>query len=542
MDCQIFNKTILIFGGTGSLGNKLIELLSAHNNLIVYSRDENKHWEMSHLNNKIKFMIGDIRNSERVKESIQLYNPHIIIIAAAMKHIDRCEFNVNEALLTNTIGVMNVCNSIENLKNNLNLETLVFISTDKATSPTNVYGMTKSLSERITVEYSQKPHLNHIKFVNCRYGNIINSRGSIIPKLQKSQEPCFYLTDDRMTRFIMTQEEATKLIQYSILYAKTGETVIPRIKSIKIKDLFELFSKLRNKEIKYSKIRPGEKLHEELLNEEELRRTVERNNYYILLPSYTEEIVKSPVVEKYSSDNFLLSKGDLAIYLLELGIIYFKNQNKKWTIDDCSVMVGVKTNTLAKPVTKNLQNVDTEIVLGKGEINSFAKLFNKCISLSKNDIVIFCSHRVRLSNKDIETILERLNKGFIITSLYRFACIALHKTLIKRIGFLDEIYPIGGCEDIDYIIRSKLANIGYYEDESESVNYQVSESSWIHQNYDNNDIFNKKWNGKHIDHTNVNEFNAFYNKYELNIKNEFVSCLPWLCSRLTWSQKFPILN
>jgi dTDP-4-dehydrorhamnose reductase len=541
MDCQIFNKTILIFGGTGSLGNKLIELLSSHNNLIVYSRDENKHWEMSHLNNKIKFMIGDIRNLERVKESIQLYNPHIIIIASAMKHIDYCEFNVNEALLTNTIGVINVYNSVENLKN-LNLETLVFISTDKATSPTNVYGMTKSLSERITVEYSKKPHLNHIKFVNCRYGNIINSRGSIIPKLQKTEEPYIYLTDDRMTRFIMTQEEATKLIQYSILHAKTGETVIPKIKSIKIKDLFELFSELRNKEIKYSKIRPGEKLHEELLNDEELRRTIERDNYYILLPSYTELNIINPVLSKYSSDNFLLLKSELSIYLLELGIIYFKNLNKKWTIDDCSVMVGVKSNDLAKPVIKNLNNVNTEIVVGENEINSFAKLFNTCISLSKNDIVIFCSHRVKLSNKDIETILERINKGFMITSLYRFACIAFHKTLIKKIGFLDEVFPIGGWEDVDFIIRTKLANIGYYEDESESVNYQVSESMWVHQKYNNDNIFNKKWKDKQINLSNANSFNVFYDKYNVNIKNEFVSCLPGVFTRLTWSQQFPYLK
>ena len=115
MNCEIFNKTILIFGGTGSLGNKLIELLSNNNKIIVYSRDENKHWEMSHLNNKIEFIIGDIRNYDRVKESIQLYDPHIIIIAAAMKHIDRCEFNVNESLLTNTTGVMNICKSIENI-------------------------------------------------------------------------------------------------------------------------------------------------------------------------------------------------------------------------------------------------------------------------------------------------------------------------------------------------------------------------------------------------------------------------------------------
>lgn len=307
-ETSIIKKKILIFGGSGSLGNKLIELLKCDNEIYIFSRDENKHWQMKqkyndvntndvnvnknnvNYNKKINFIIGDIRNKERVYNAIQNVNPHIIIIASAMKHIDMCEFNVKEAMSTNTEGVFNVCEAVEVLEtHHLNsIENVVFISSDKATSPTNVYGMTKSISERIIVEYSQKMRKTRIKFVNCRYGNILNSRGSIIPKLQESKEDVYYLTNVEMTRFVMSQEEATQLIVFSIINGNSGETIVPHIKCIKILDLFEIFSEKFNKKIITTSIRPGEKLHEELLNNEEINRSIKRDKYYVIQPSYLQ--------------------------------------------------------------------------------------------------------------------------------------------------------------------------------------------------------------------------------------------------------------
>jgi UDP-N-acetylglucosamine 4,6-dehydratase len=328
---ELKDKHILIFGGTGSLGKKLIDMIHENNKITVFSRDENKHWMMQndekYKNIQINYLMGDIRDSLRVEEVIRRVDPHVIIIASAIKHIDKCEFEVNEGLMTNTNGVFNVCRSIEKLyTNRIRLESTIFISTDKACSPTNVYGMTKSLSERIMVEYSLKMKYSKLKFVNCRYGNVLDSRGSIIPKLKENKDSVFYLTHPDMTRFIMTQEQAVNLIKYSILCGNSGETIIPKLRSMNIMSLFKIFSEKNNKTIEISKIRPGEKIHEELLNSEELNRTSERDDFYIIHPSYmSSESVneRDPAInlKSYSSDDFKMSKDELYNYLSELDLL-----------------------------------------------------------------------------------------------------------------------------------------------------------------------------------------------------------------------------
>lgn len=187
--------------------------------------------------------------------------------------------------------------------------------------------MTKALSEKIVIEYSKKMSLSSIKFVITRYGNVLNSRGSLIPKLQETNDSQLKLTHADMTRFIMTQEEAVALIEYAIIYGLSGETVIPKLTSMKILDVFELFSELNKKEIVTTSIRPGEKLHEELLNEDELRRTFERGQYYILPPSYNLDNSKNIFIQKtsYSSCDNLLSKDELKTYLDGLNLLYIKN-------------------------------------------------------------------------------------------------------------------------------------------------------------------------------------------------------------------------
>jgi UDP-N-acetylglucosamine 4,6-dehydratase len=316
---KIVSGTILIFGGTGSLGNKIIQRYGFNNKIVVYSRDELKQSAQRELYNKldIQFILGDIRNENRVSEIICEIDPDIIIIASALKQIDSVEYEINESLQTNTNGVMNVVKAVKINRFNLRIRKIIYISTDKSCNPITVYGMTKSLSERIMVEFSKK--VPNIIFVSCRYGNVLDSRGSIIPKLNKGQNQLL-LTHPDMTRFIMTQEQAVDLIHYSILYGKSGEIVIPKLKSMKILDLLELFSERDNKNIMIIGKRGIEKLHEELLNNEETYRTRDTEKYYIISPPYLT-INNSCIGINYSSDNTLYSKQELRDYLKTLNYI-----------------------------------------------------------------------------------------------------------------------------------------------------------------------------------------------------------------------------
>lgn len=326
VELEIIKKRILIFGGSGSLGKKLIEKYNNKNDLYIFSRDENKHWEIrnSYPDSKLNFIIGDVRNIERVEDIIRSINPHIIIIASAMKHIDLCEYNTNEALLTNTIGVLNICKSVKRINiTTTSLESVIFISTDKACSPCNVYGMTKSLSEKIIIEYSLKMNLSKVKFINCRYGNVLNSRGSIIPKLIENKDKELYLTHPDMTRFIMTQDQAVSLIEYAILNGVSGDTIIPKLFSMKINDLFEIFAEksIPNKKIVITKIRTGEKIHEDLISEIEWKHTISKDDYYII-NNFEHEYKKCETQQSnYSSSNNIISKFKLKEYLSELKLI-----------------------------------------------------------------------------------------------------------------------------------------------------------------------------------------------------------------------------
>jgi len=177
-------ESILIIGGTGSLGNKLIERYINNNIIYVYSRDESKHWKMSieyNNNPNLQFIIGDIRDYDKLQQTLLRIKPSIVIIAAALKHIDRCEYETNECLLTNIKGTQNVLNIIETFENILKIKTVCFVSTDKACSPVNIYGMSKAISECLMIEKSKE--IPFIKFITVRYGNVLNSRGSIIPTL-----------------------------------------------------------------------------------------------------------------------------------------------------------------------------------------------------------------------------------------------------------------------------------------------------------------------------------------------------------------------
>lgn len=321
----------LIFGGTGSLGKKLIDRLSLNDDVFVYSRDEAKHWtiknELSSKSevslsdvkaNVVKFYVGDIRDIKRVKDVIRQVNPHIIIIAAALKQVDTCEISPNESILTNLTGTQNVINAINDLSPP-DLDAVLFVSTDKACSPVNVYGMCKAISERLVTSQA-KTGLDHVRYLVVRYGNVLESRGSIIPLFKYQAENAEYLTvtDPNMTRFVMTLNDSVDLIMTAINYGRSGTTWIPRLPAMKIGDLAEIFSKRSGKSIKIIGHRPGEKAHEDLINEAESTRTTLHLGHYVIDPAFN---AGNNDKFTYTSADNVMSPSELLTHLKDLNII-----------------------------------------------------------------------------------------------------------------------------------------------------------------------------------------------------------------------------
>ena len=324
---MILNKKILIIGGTGSLGNKLTERYIDKNEMYLYSRDESKHWHIAlDYNNhpNLHFIIGNIADKEKIRQTLLRYNFDIIIMAAALKHIDICEYETNECLTTNLLGTKNVLDEIENnIQILTNLKHVCFISTDKACSPVNIYGISKAASECLMVEKSK--YINTIKFVSVRYGNVLNSRGSIIPMLHKIGENKsirhYTLTNENMTRFVMTLEQSVDLIEHALLFAESGDVVIPKLISCKIVDLMEIFADLYKKPIVKGVLRPGEKLLESLINETQSMRTVKGSDGYMYIKPPYKNILYSDNIRDYNSTINPLSKEELKEYLLSLNLI-----------------------------------------------------------------------------------------------------------------------------------------------------------------------------------------------------------------------------
>jgi UDP-N-acetylglucosamine 4,6-dehydratase len=326
---MISNKTILIFGGSGSLGYELVKRYVDNNVIYNYSRDECKHWKMKldfNHNKNLNFIIGDVINRDKIEETLLRIKPHIIIIASAMKHIDQCEYNTDQSLNTNLLGVKNILDLVEKRQTLLDgtLETVLFVSSDKACSPINVYGMCKALSETLIVEKSY--YVKKIKFVNIRYGNVLNSRGSIIPLLHTigsdPEKKYFTLTNDKMTRFVMTLEQSVDLIEHTLLYGESGDTVIPKLISMNVKDLVELFSEKYNKPIKLTGIKPGEKLLESLINKSQSGRIQINGDYTHIKSIYDfNETIDETKLNDYNSKINPLNKEELKQYLIKLNLL-----------------------------------------------------------------------------------------------------------------------------------------------------------------------------------------------------------------------------
>jgi FlaA1/EpsC-like NDP-sugar epimerase len=280
------NKTILITGGSGSWGNELTRQLLKLNpkDIRIYSRGEVKQWIMKRRfnnNPKLKFIIGDVRDKERLK--IAFRNVDIVFHLAALKHVPVCEENPNEAVLTNIQGTQNAVDAaIEN-----NVKLFVDVSTDKAVDPLNLYGVTKACGEKLSIAANNA--FGKTRFVCVRGGNVIGTNGSVVPLFREQilKNNKITITDERMTRFFITLEEAITLLFKAAQKCVGGEVFVIKMPSAKITDLAEvMINKLGNKNTKKEivGIRPGEKIHEVLVSRYETKRVIEDENYFIIVP------------------------------------------------------------------------------------------------------------------------------------------------------------------------------------------------------------------------------------------------------------------
>ena len=293
------NKKILITGGTGSLGRALTKKLLAEkvNQITIFSRNENKQVTMqSEFNdNRLKFLIGDIRDLSRLQTALEGID--IVFHAAALKHVPIVEHNPLEAINTNVIGSRNVLEaSISE-----NVDVVVGVGTDKAVSPLNTYGVTKLLMEKLFTTASNYLDIDKhkTKFISLRYGNVLGSSGSVIPKFiqQIKSKQKITITDPEMTRFSITMDEALDFILDSAMSGKGSEVFIPKLRAYKIDDvktaLQELISNTGDERIP---VRQGDKFHETLINPDEMRTTLESESKYIILP---KEISDEEIKKQY---------------------------------------------------------------------------------------------------------------------------------------------------------------------------------------------------------------------------------------------------
>ena len=313
------NKKILIIGGSGALGKTLLKRYHKQNDIIVVSRDEHKHVFLSKKYDNVNFQIGDVKDKDSIMKAISDYKPQIIINAAALKHVPICESNVFESGKTGVIGNHNLIDCIN--ANNHKIEALIFISTDKACKPINVYGMSKAIAERLYVNFSEKQ--KDIKVIISRYGNVLESTGSVIPFFKKLlNNGCDYLpiTDKNMTRFLMSLDDAVDLIEWS--YKKEdshGKIVVPKMKSLRIVDIADELSISiigDHTTLKHVGIRPGEKIDEEMISLEESLRTVECERYYMI----TNKIINQKSWSYNSRDN-ILERSKVNKFLKDRGVV-----------------------------------------------------------------------------------------------------------------------------------------------------------------------------------------------------------------------------
>jgi len=278
------NKTVLITGGTGSFGKKMTQTLLAEKNpkkVIIFSRDELKQHEMrvaGYTDPRLRYFIGDVRDRERLVRA--MHGVDIVIHAAALKQVPACEYNPMEAIKTNILGSSNVIEAALDA----GVGKVLALSTDKAVSPANLYGGTKLVAEKLFIQSNAYAAGTATRYACVRYGNVVGSRGSIVPlflKLRASGK--ITVTDERMTRFWLSLEQGVQFVIHCIEQMEGGEVFVPKISSTKVIDLAKAIAP--EAEIEIIGIRPGEKLHEDLLSVDEARHTIELESMFVIQPA-----------------------------------------------------------------------------------------------------------------------------------------------------------------------------------------------------------------------------------------------------------------
>ncbi|QWD46257.1 UDP-N-acetylglucosamine 4,6-dehydratase (inverting) [Polynucleobacter paneuropaeus] len=309
------NSTILITGGTGSFGHAFVkETLSKYNpkKIIIYSRDEMKQWNMAHLyknESRIRFFIGDVRDRDRLYRALD--DVDYVVHAAATKIVPTAEYNPFECIKTNIIGAMNLIDACLDV----GVKRVVALSTDKACSPINLYGATKLASDKLFVAANSYSGAEKCTFSVVRYGNVMGSRGSIIPFLTSLKDSeSFPITDERMTRFMISLSEGVDLVWTAFEDMHGGEIYVKKIPSMKILDIAAAVSQAARIEI--IGIRPGEKLHEQMISAEDSLYTYEYPDHFKILPSINE----------WHLDEARTRGGSL----VPDGFVYSSDTNSRW--------------------------------------------------------------------------------------------------------------------------------------------------------------------------------------------------------------------
>ena len=316
--------------------------------LIIYSRDELKQHEMK-MNGfdhpSLRFFIGDVRDKERLHRAMQGVN--MIIHAAALKQVPACEYNPFEAVKTNIIGAQNIIDaSID-----ASVEKVLALSTDKAVNPVNLYGATKLCAEKMFIQGNAYSGVGGTIFSCVRYGNVIGSRGSVIPLfISQKKKGKMTITDERMTRFWITLEQAVKLVINAFEHMQGGEVFLPKIPSMKIMDLTKAIAP--ECDIDIIGIRPGEKIHEVLITEEEGRHAIEYNGMYIILPNYSW----------WNRQNYTTGKK------LPEGFTYISNTNNDWlSVNDLKAIIDNTTDSITGIPFAESKGIENDGILPNNE-------------------------------------------------------------------------------------------------------------------------------------------------------------------------------
>jgi len=277
-------KNVLITGGTGSFGRKFVETALRHcspNKIIIFSRDELKQYEMAQQFNdkRLRFFIGDVRDKDRLYRAFD--DVDIIVHAAALKQVPAAEYNPFEVIKTNVLGAQNVIEAAIDR----GVKKVIALSTDKAANPINLYGATKLCSDKLFIAGNSYVGKRETRFSVVRYGNVMGSRGSVVPFFKKMRETgTIPITDPRMTRFWITLDQGVRFVLDCLERMHGGEIFVPKIPSIRILDLAEAIAPGCRHE--YVGIRPGEKLHEVMIPEDDARRSVELDTFYVIKPEF----------------------------------------------------------------------------------------------------------------------------------------------------------------------------------------------------------------------------------------------------------------